>query len=201
VVLNLTAVGGSEASHLSTWASGHPKPGTSSVNFAAGQSRPNLVIVPVGSGGMISIFNNAGTVDVVADVEGWFDAGGDAGASRFEAFSPVRLLDTRVGLGGPMAKVAGGTSIELAVTNGGGVPKSGVSAVVLNVTVANPTATSNLTVWPAGQARPLASNLNFVPGQTVPNLVIATVGAGGAIAIFNNSGQTDVIADVVGWFG
>jgi hypothetical protein len=75
-----------------------------------------------------------------------------------------------------------------------------VAAVVLIVTVAGPTAPSFLTVFPAGDAKPNASNLNFVAGQVVANLVIAKLGAGGRLTLFNLAGATDVIADVAGWF-
>ena len=61
-------------------------------------------------------------------------------------------------------------------------------------------ALSFLTVFPAGEALPLASNLNFRPGQTVPNLVVAKQGAGGRMAIYNAAGTAHVIADVAGWF-
>ncbi|MEZ5207449.1 MAG: hypothetical protein R2690_10845 [Acidimicrobiales bacterium] len=81
----------------------------------------------------------------------------------------------------------------------GGVPASGVSAVVLNVTVTGPTAASHVTVWPAGQVRPSASNLNVAPGQTVPNMVMARVGPNGKISVFNNSGSLHLIVDVVGY--
>ena len=80
-----------------------------------------------------------------------------------------------------------------------GVPAD-AKAVVLNVTVTDTTAPSYLTVWPAGQAQPTASNLNWPTGDTRPNLVVAKVGAGGAISVFNLLGSTDVIADVQGWF-
>jgi hypothetical protein len=70
----------------------------------------------------------------------------------------------------------------------------------LNVTIANPSAASFLTVFPAGEARPTAANLNYVPGQTVPNMVIVKLGAGGQISLFNFAGNVDVIVDVAGWF-
>jgi len=73
-------------------------------------------------------------------------------------------------------------------------------AVVLNVTVTNATAGSYLTLWPDGAARPLASDLNFVAGQTVPNLVVVKLGANGKVDIFNFAGTTDVVVDVVGWY-
>ena len=45
-----------------------------------------------------------------------------------------------------------------------------------------------------------ASSHNFVPGLTVANLVLAKVGAGGQVSIFNSGGSTHVVADVVGYF-
>ena len=80
-----------------------------------------------------------------------------------------------------------------------GVPASGVSAVVLNVTVTQPTAAGHITVYPDGTSRPLAANLNFVAGQTVPNLVVAPVGADGKVDLYNGSaGTVQLIADVSG---
>jgi hypothetical protein len=68
------------------------------------------------------------------------------------------------------------------------------------VTVTNPTVAGYVTVWPAGQPIPTASNLNFVPGQTVPNMVVVPLGANGQVSIFVNGGTADVIVDVLGWF-
>lgn len=79
-----------------------------------------------------------------------------------------------------------------------GVPPT---AVVLNVTVTNPTAGSYLTVWPDGTSRPLASDLNYVPQLTVPNLVVVELGPNGAVDLYNAAGSVDVIVDVVGWYG
>jgi hypothetical protein len=84
--------------------------------------------------------------------------------------------------------VAGGTTT---------VPQ-GATAVILNVTAVAPTADSHLDVWPAGPAAPNVSNLNFVAGQTVPNLVTVQVGTKYQILLGNHNGSVDVIADVVG---
>ena len=71
--------------------------------------------------------------------------------------------------------------------------------MVLNVTVTQPTAASYLTIYPNGTSRPATSNLNFDPGQTVANLVIAPVGADGKIDFYNADGSTQIVADVSGW--
>src|SRR3989475_6659365 len=118
--------------------------------------------------------------------------------------SPVRILDTRTGLGGvPRARLGAGGTLNVQVAGHGGVPATGVSAVVLNTTVTSTTAPSFLTVWPGGTPLPNASNLNWVAGQTIPNLVTVGLGTGtsdGRVAVRNSSGYADVIFDVQGYY-
>ena len=79
----------------------------------------------------------------------------------------------------------------------------GATAVLLNVTVNQPTTAGFLTVHPEPTV-PTVSNVNFEPEQTVPNLVLAQVNtdpADGSIRITNTSpGTSHVIADVFAWF-
>jgi hypothetical protein len=126
-------------------------------------------------------------------------------ASTYTGLTPARLLDTRGSPtvdgqfqgGGPIGNAA---ALNLHVLGRGGIPSSGVGAVVLNITVVSPSTWGWLTVWPTGEPKPTASNLNFVPGDVVPNLVIVKVGTGGNVSIFNSQGATHVLADVAGWF-
>ncbi len=108
--------------------------------------------------------------------------------------------EERTGTGGIPGPVGASTTINLQVAGRGGVPPSGVGAVALNVTVTYPTAPGYMTVFAAGSARPQTSNLNFVPGLTVPNRVIAKVGTGGQVSLFNVQGTLDLVVDVNGWF-
>ena len=73
--------------------------------------------------------------------------------------------------------------------------------MALNVTVTEPTASAFLTVFPSDGTMPTVSNLNFLPGQTVPNLVVVRLGVDGKVKIFTNAGTAHVLFDVVGWFG
>lgn len=88
----------------------------------------------------------------------------------------------------------------LALAGRGGIPASGASAVLLNVTAVAPTAGTFVTVFPSGVARPLAANLNAVAGQVVPNMVLARLGSDGAVVLYNNGGTVDLVADVMGYF-
>ena len=125
---------------------------------------------------------------------------GTPAAPDFTPLTPARIVDTRDGTGGFAGQVGPGATINPKVTGVGAVPATGVGAVVLNVTVTAGTAPSFLTVYPDGQSRPEASNLNFTAGQSVPNLVVAKVGTDGRVRAFNYAGSVHVIFDVVGWF-
>jgi hypothetical protein len=123
---------------------------------------------------------------------GWFPA-----ASGFHSLSPLRILDTRIGIGASGA-IGAGRTVDADGLCRGNVP-SNAKAIVLNVTGV-PTAGGFLTVFPSGEARPDSSNLNFEPGRPVPNLVITKVGIEGMVSFYNYAGDTHVIADVMGWF-
>ncbi len=196
VVMNVTAVSPSTATHLMIMPKGAPV-GTplSTLNVAAGETRPNLDVAKVANG-KVTITNNKGSVHVIVDVVGYFTTSAVSG--DFAPIVPARIADTRTGLGGYDSPFGTATR-QLKVAGNGGVPAS-AKAVVLNVTVTGPTAPSHLTVWPNGVAKPTASNLNYVAGQTVPNAVTVKVGTSGMIQLANNSGSTHVIVDVVGWY-
>ena len=193
VALNVTATNPTAASYLTVYPAGQARPTASNLNFVKAQTIPNLVIARVGAGNKVTFYNAAGTVDIIADLAGYYALGAGAG---YSAVTPKRVLDTRAGLGAPKAKVGPGGQLTLTVP---GLP-AGTTAVALNVTATNPTATSYLTVYPAGQTRPTASNLNFVTAQTIPNLVIARVGAGNTLTFYNAAGTVDVIADLAGYY-
>jgi hypothetical protein len=200
IALNVVTTNASgPASYLTVWPTGQARPLASNLNFVPGVSVPNLVIARVGVDGKVSMYNNVGTVNVAADIQGYFL--GDASGSTYVPLAPARVLDTRNGTGGTSTPVGPAGVIELKVTDAGGVPAAGGTAVALNVTATNANGSESfLTVWPSGSSRPFASNLNFISGQTVPNLVIARVGEGGKISIYNNVGNVDVVADTQGYF-
>ena len=92
-----------------------------------------------------------------------------------------------------------GSAVDVQLTGRGGVPASGVAAVILNATVTETAGAGFLTIFPAGTARPWASDLNYAPGETRPNLVVVKVGAGGRVGLFTAQ-ATHVVFDVAGWF-
>ena len=201
VIFNLTATNPTAPGFVTVWSGDVERPKASTLNFVAGQTIPNLVVSKLSSTGTVSLFNNAGSTDLIADVTAWFPANAD-----MTPITPARLLDTRVeandttvdGQSQGVGPLAAHTVFDLQVVGRGDVPPAGVSAVVLNVTVTNPAAPGFLQTWSSGSVRPAASNINYVAGQTIANLVIAKVGTNGKVSLFSKA-NTDAVVDVVGW--
>ncbi len=193
VVLNVTATNTASQGYFTVFPSLTVRSTASNVNWKAGWTLPNRVIVKVGLNGKVSIYNGQGAADAVIDVSGYFT---DATASGklFTQVSPVRILDTRL-TGGTLGP--NGTYPNFQITGSNGVV-SGATAVFLNATVTNTMASSFLTAYP--NARPTASDLNWVAGQTIPNATLATLSASGTSNFYNGVGSTDLVLDLSGWF-
>ncbi|MER5637602.1 PKD domain-containing protein [Kitasatospora sp. NPDC002227] len=187
VVLNLTSTGSDAGGFLTAYPSGTTRPGTSNLNFAAGQTVANQVVVPIGEDGKVSVYNRFGHTHVVADVFGYYGA---SGTSLFTPVVPTRLVDTR-------KQTALGQGGTLKVNTG--VP-AGATGAVLNVTSTASTAGGYLTVWADGATKPGTSNVNFPAGGTVPNHVTTPLGTNGAFDVYNFAGSTQVVADLFGYF-
>ena len=200
VAMNVTVTQPTGDGFLTLYPTGTARPLAANLNFTPGKTVPNLVIVKLGTNGRVDVFNSVGSTHVIYDVAGYFSDDPTGNDGRFVPLNPARIVDTRTGVGGSSVRLGPGTSREVQVTGQGGVPASGAQAVVMNVAVTNTDAVSYLTVHPTGEARPLAANLNWAPGDTVSNRVIAKLGTNGRVTLYNNAGSTDVIIDTNGWF-
>ncbi|GAB3429699.1 RCC1 domain-containing protein [Actinophytocola sediminis] len=122
-------------------------------------------------------------------------AAATSAGSSFTPVTPVRVLDTRGGIGVPAGPL--GTREQAVFALGSQVPAN-ATAVVLNVTGVTPSAATFLTVWPANQAQPAVSNVNLASGEIRANAV--TVAVDGDLAVYNNFGDTHVLADLAGYY-
>jgi hypothetical protein len=203
VAMNVTAVGSSGPQSFLTVYPADPsvsRPNASNLNFFPGQTVPNRVIVPVGPTGAVNIYNNVGSVDVVVDVNGWFTStSSTAAGTYYTAAAPQRILDTRA-----QSALNPQQTMSLQIAGTGQVPPMSYSsppkAVVLNVTITSPTGYGYLTAFPSGSSLPFASDLNWVPGQTFPNLVVVQLGPDGKANFYNSAGSTQLVVDVEGWY-
>ncbi|GAA2793674.1 hypothetical protein [Streptomyces showdoensis] len=195
VVLNVTATNVSAGTFVTALPKGAAVVG-SHLNPGAGETRSNLVVVPVKDGG-VDLYNHAGAVDLIADVAGYYTS--ERVGSLYSSVYPQRLMDTRAGTGVAKAKLGAGGTVTLTVAGRAGVPATGATAVVLNVTATNTTSNTYVTAYPYGTTRTAASNLNVPKGATVSNLVIVPV-KDGKVTFYNHGGTADLIADVQGFF-
>lgn len=195
VLVNLTVTEPTAGGFVTAYASGSAVPGVSNANFVAGTTSANLSLVPVGADGAIALKTAvAGSVHVIADVQGYVVGGAVTAAGALVPVTPTRLLDTR-----STQRVGPGGTVTLPVTGIADVPADATAAVV-NLTVTGPGASGFVTAYPTGVGMPTASNVNFSPGQTVPNLAIVKVGSGQSITVFNAaSSPIDLVVDIQGF--
>ncbi|MEZ0065306.1 PKD repeat protein [Streptacidiphilus sp. MAP12-20] len=204
VVLNVTVTDATSSTFIAVQSSSAP-PTTSVLNVGAGQTDANQVVVPVGAGNQVTLYNAAGSVDLVADLQGYvLDSSytappfGPTGRPYFPV-APMRVLDTRTGLGAPKAPLGAAAVDTVQVAGVHGIP-AGVKAVLVNLTGIAPTGSTWLSVYADGPPAPGASNLNLSPGAIQAGLALVPVGSDGAIDVYNASGSVNVAADVEGYY-
>ena len=126
-------------------------------------------------------------------------------ASSVIPITPCRLLDTRPApdnVGTRVGALGQQETLDVAVvgTNGNCTIPAGATAIVANITIANPTSASFLTIFPTGDPRPLTAGLNWVAGQApTGNQATIALSASGSMSLFNSQGSVDVIVDIVSY--
>jgi peptidoglycan hydrolase-like protein with peptidoglycan-binding domain len=206
VALNITAVTPSSPGFITVWPCDVARPDASNLNFAVGGAVANSVVAPVGASGKVCFYSNQAT-DFLVDITGWF-SGSTGGVETFVGATPRRVVDTRNAIGGPKVRIPAGGTITIplageAMTRSDGSPETipaDATAVAMNVTAVLPSQAGFFTVWPCGAPMPTTSNVNFPRNGVVANGVVTSLGAGGAVCLYSDQ-QSDVLVDVLGWFG
>jgi hypothetical protein len=199
VVANVTAVNPSDAGFATVFPCG-VRPEASSLNYLPGPTTAtaNEVIAKLSASGSVCVYSFAET-DLLIDVVGYVPA-----ESGVVSLVPARVFESRAavtvdGRFANVGRVGAGETVEVSLLGRGGVPDSGVGAVVANVTAVNPSDAGFATVFPCG-VRPEASSLNYLPGPTTAtaNEVIAKLSASGSVCVYSFA-ETDLLIDVVGY--
>ena len=192
VALNVTAANPSWDTYVSVCPGGTATDAcktSSSLNPYRGRNTPNMVVVKLGPDNTVKFYNNAGSVELIADLQGWFVEGAPDGAT-YVPVTPNRVMNQAV---------AGQQIHHLALQN---IP-AGATGVVLNVTAADPSWDTYVSVCPGGTPLTLckaSSNLNPYYGTNTPNLVAVKLGVGGTVSFYNDQGLVRLLADVQGWY-
>ena len=178
-VVNVTITGPAAAGYATVYPCGGLPPLASNVNFVAKATVAGSALAAVDATGRICVHTST-PAHVIVDVAGWLGTG-------FQPAVPFRAIDTRP-LGPPVndVVVAPGTF-------------TGAAGVALTLTITEPVAAGYATVYPCGQTPPLVSNINFVAGETVANVVVATPDAQGRICV-HTLVPTHVVVDISGSF-
>lgn len=129
-------------------------------------------------------------------------AAASAQALQYYAINPCRVVDTRGATGtngGPALQPAAQRDFQVRGTCG--VPTT-AKAVSVNVTVTGATASSHVTLWPSGTARPNVSTINFTPNDpAIANgAIVGLSTATRDLSVFNAAGSVHFILDVTGYF-
>ncbi|MGD9793348.1 MAG: trypsin-like serine protease [Acidimicrobiia bacterium] len=192
VVLNVTAADTASSGHVTAYPCGTAVPNASSINYPAKANVPNLVVVPVGTGGAVCFTSYADT-QLVVDLDGWY---APAAPRQLTPLSPSRLLDTRIGLSGTRLHGQGTLTLDV---RGLAALAPTTNSVVLNVTAVDPSGAGYLTVYRCDAALPRTSNVNHAAGQNSPNAVYVPLAANGTVCIYSWA-TTDVVVDISGSF-
>lgn len=206
VVVNLTVTGTSAPGYITAFPAGSAVPAVSNLNYMTGQTHASAAIVPVSASGSISFYASAAT-DLIVDVTGYYAGTPGSAASSstppsptgaFAPVTPSRLVDTRSGTGARSGVIPARGTLPFTVLGAGPVPSSGVSAVVVNLTVTDTAAAGFVAGFATGGSLPWVSNVNYGKGQTTSNVAVLPVSASGSVS-FYASAQTDLIVDVAGY--
>ncbi len=195
------------ATYVSAFPHSTPRPTMASAAAYPGGTGSNLVTVKIGADRSIDLYNLAGTVTVDAVVLGFYAT--DFGA-LFTPVAPVRILDSRTGLGlenGVARKL--GPNSDLVNWLQPPIPPDAI-AVAMNLTGYAPTATTAITAWDStstGQPQP---SVTIPAGQTISVATAPVVSAPSSAPAFsqtdrwtyvhNRAGSLDVSADLFGYF-
>jgi len=202
VAINVTVVNTSIASRP-TWIS--TVVGTSLANVDKGRVAANFGLVPIASDGSISIYNDAGSTDVVVDVWGYASSSGVSVSAPGRVVvldTPFRAIDSRpdpLGPGRSEPWSFADFNRSLASSRNG---LGSVSALIGNLTgtdlrrrYAGLAVSTFLTAYPVAGSVPLTSNLNLVEGDTKSNLGLFRLG-NEEMSVYNDDGYVNYVLDV-----
>ncbi|MER6331234.1 PKD domain-containing protein [Streptomyces sp. NPDC001034] len=200
VVLNVVATTTKGSGSLTVSPDSTVNPGVSGPYWTTGQTASAQIVVPMApliNGKVVFRNNSKSSAHLIADVVGWY--GPTATGTTFQPVSPVRILNTRTGTGGKIAKLGAHATLKLKVTGAHGVPANGVSAVDLNLTVPSPTGSGYLVAYADGTTRPDVHTADYTSGQPAAGTALVKVGTDGEIDLYNaGSTAIDVNTDLLG---
>ncbi|WP_433393187.1 hypothetical protein [Micromonospora sp. KLBMP9576] len=166
----------------------------SALNFEESGHHSHTVSLPLSSAGQVTFTNRSGAaIDLIVAPYGYITGSASQGAG-FRPLAATRLYDG-------VSAIAHGGAVDVQVAGRLGLPTRGVAGVVLNVTVADPSATGGFRVWPTGGTEPDVSQVHARRPYNAAGLVIVKPGTNGHVRLKNVSGgSARLIVDIQGFF-
>ncbi len=176
--------------------------GTAVMGFTSGQSTNLTTVAALDDNGRISIFSSKAT-DVVIDVVDYHTSPEGTSGTVFVPVTPARVAKTATGEGtcdpAPCDRLAAGETVAFQVAGVGGVPTDGAAAVVVSVTIENPSGAGWAKVNPNAGDWSAAAILHYQSAQSVNDVVVARLDEAGAIDVWTQD-PADVTIDVAGYY-
>jgi hypothetical protein len=211
VLLSVTAIRPS----ANTWLTAQPPGSTSAASFTApvtGAIVTSVVAVPVGGDGTIRITNARGSVNLTADVVGYFVNGGTSTSRNGRVLplsAPFTAIDTQAA--GSVGKLSGGTQETwdftpfVGSTRSGGVGAGRQAGLWVNVVARNLTFPYNIgrtstwfTAYSPSAPAPSTTLLTLPRGDVIATSFVTRYGASNRLSFYNGVAFADYAVYVLG---
>ena len=192
VWLDLSASHATGRGHVTVYPAGHTRPSTSALDYASRRTASTLVLATVGKRGAVLIHNRGARTELTATVVGWVDNGSNAADDRYRGLTPSTLYDAK--------RVSPGDQRKVQVTGRGGVPSTGVKAVMVQIEADAPTRAGSIAVYPSGHKTSCPSTIQYWRRSGAAQTALVAVGKGGRITLANHAARTGLRVTVVGYF-
>ena len=202
VVLQVTTTIPKVSGSLTVYPDGSARPAVTDESFTAGQTETSSVVVPVAADGKVDVYNGSGApIDFTVAADGYYAAASaSVPGNGFTPLSPVRVLDTRSGLGGAGGTVApNGIAVTSSVYGVPGIPTT-ATAVLVNVTVTGAQQAGSLAALSYGDTPPTLPIVDFSANTTTADLVVVPLDNQSLEFTDDSAGGIQVIGDIEGYY-
>lgn len=195
IVANLTIAGPTGNGFATAFPCGTTPPGTSNVNFRAGEARASAIVVGVDAERRMCVRTSV-DAHVVVDLAGYYEDGQFGPTISLQSLAGARLADSRDGTGGWNGPFTPG-SVRRVDAVAGRPDAARATAVVVNVVALRATGPGFVQVYPCDGAAPETSAVNYTAGGATSNLVTVELATSGELCVATST-AADVIVDLFG---
>jgi Bacterial Ig-like domain len=164
------------------------------VTFAKGQQVTGAVLTPLAANGKVTLVNSStGVAGLTANAVGYYTPG--TSGLLFRAVTPLRIIDTRAGIGSPKRPLST-TTLTVGVRAAGHLP-SGADAVALSLT----TPAGGVAAVSAGAAAAAMSTVLLTTAKQAADITtVVALGSGGSVHLRATGKPVQAIVDIVGYY-